>query len=125
MGHIELAAPVAHIWFMKSLPSRIGLLLDMTLKDLERVLYFEKYVVSEPGLTPLLEKQLLDEEEYQDALDEYGEDAFQAGIGAEAKRDVEVDLEEELETLKVDLKETKSEANARTCEASEVGGSLY
>ena len=59
MGHIELAAPVAHIWFMKSLPSRIGLLLDMTLKDLERVLYFEKYVVSEPGLTPLMEKQLL------------------------------------------------------------------
>ena len=115
MGHIELAAPVAHIWFMKSLPSRIGLLLDMTLKDLERVLYFEKYVVSEPGLTPLLEKQLLDEEEYQDALDEYGEDAFQAGIGAEAIRGMleAIDLEEELETLKVDLKETKSEAKRK------------
>ena len=115
MGHIELAAPVAHIWFMKSLPSRIGLLLDMTLKDLERVLYFEKYVVSEPGLTPLLERQLLDEEEYQDALDEYGEDAFQAGIGAEAIRGMleAIDLEEELETLTVDLKETKSEAKRK------------
>ena len=115
MGHIELAAPVAHIWFMKSLPSRIGLLLDMTLKDLERVLYFENYVVSEPGLTPLEEKQLLDDEEYQDALDEYGEDAFQAGIGAEAIRGMleGIDLEEEYETLKVDLKETKSEAKRK------------
>jgi len=115
MGHIELAAPVAHIWFMKSLPSRIGLLLDMTLKDLERVLYFENYVVSEPGLTPLKEKQLLTEDEYQDAIDEYGEDAFQAGIGAETIRDMlsAIELEDELETLKVDLKETKSEAKRK------------
>ena len=75
MGHIELAAPVAHIWFLKSLPSRIGLLLDMTLKDLERVLYFESYCVIEPGLTPLEERQLLTEEEYLRAQDEYGEDA--------------------------------------------------
>ena len=74
MGHIELAAPVAHIWFLKSLPSRIGLLLDMTLKDLERILYFENYVVIEPGLTPLKERQLLSEEEYLRAQDEYGED---------------------------------------------------
>ena len=74
MGHIELASPVAHIWFLKSLPSRIGLLLDMTLKDLERVLYFENYVVIEPGLTPLKQHQLLNEEEYLQAQDEYGED---------------------------------------------------
>ena len=115
MGHIELAAPVAHIWFMKSLPSRIGLLLDMTLKDLERVLYFESYVVSEPGLTPLNEKQLLTEDEYQDAIDEYGEDAFQAGIGAEAIRSMleQIELSEEYDTLRTDFKETKSEAKRK------------
>ena len=88
MGHIELAAPVAHIWFLKSLPSRIGLLLDMTLKDLERVLYFENYIVTEPGLTPLKQHQLLSEEEYMIAVDEYGEDSFTAMIGAEAIRDM-------------------------------------
>ena len=76
MGHIELAAPVAHIWFLKSLPSRIGLLLDMQLKQLERVLYFEAYIVIEPGLTPLEKYQLLTEDELLDAQDEYGEDAF-------------------------------------------------
>ena len=81
MGHIELASPVAHIWFLKSLPSRIGLLLDMTLKDLERVLYFESYVVTEPGLTSLKENQLLSEEEYMMAVDEFGEDQFTAMIG--------------------------------------------
>ena len=74
MGHIELAAPVAHIWFLKSLPSRIGLLLDMTLKDLERILYFEYYVVLEPGLTALKDRQLLSEDEYLKAQDEYGQD---------------------------------------------------
>ena len=83
MGHIELAAPVAHIWFLKSLPSRIGLLLDMTLKDLERVLYFENYVVIEPGMTPLKLHQLLSEDQFMTAQDEYGPDSFQAGIGAE------------------------------------------
>ena len=86
MGHIELASPVAHIWFLKSLPSRIGLLFDMTLKDLERILYFENYVVIEPGLTPLKLHQLLGEEEYLKAQDEYGEDQFTAAIGAEALR---------------------------------------
>ena len=86
MGHIELASPVAHIWFLKSLPSRIGLLLDMTLKELERVLYFESYVVTEPGLTPFTMKQLLSEEEFMDAQDEYGQENFQAGIGAEVIR---------------------------------------
>src|ERR1700740_936271 len=84
MGHIELASPVAHIWFLKSLPSRIGLLLDMTLKDLEKILYFESYVVIEPGLTPLKLHQLLNEEEYIKAQEEFGEEAFTASIGAEA-----------------------------------------
>src|SRR5215468_1917976 len=86
MGHIQLAAPVAHIWFLKSLPSRIGLLLDMTLKDLERVLYFENYIVTEPGATTFTEKQLLTEEQYNQAIEEYGQDSFSAGIGAEAIR---------------------------------------
>ena len=115
MGHIELAAPVAHIWFMKSLPSRIGLLLDMTLKNLERVLYFESYIVMEPGLTPLQEKELLNEDQYQKAIDEYGEDSFQVGIGAEAIRELlsAIDLKEVNEELRVDLKETGSEAKRK------------
>src|SRR5881275_3027728 len=93
MGHIELAAPVAHIWFLKSLPSRIGLLLDMTLKDLERILYFEYYVVLEPGLTALKDRQLLSEDEYLKAQDEYGQDSFTAMIGAEAIRELLKGLE--------------------------------
>ncbi len=115
MGHIELASPVAHIWFMKSLPSRIGLLLDMTLKDLEKVLYFESYVVVEPGLTPLKLQELLSEEQYQTAVDEYGEDSFTVGIGAEALRGMlsAIDLEDELETLREDLRETRSEAKRK------------
>ena len=115
MGHIELASPVAHIWFLKSLPSRIGLLVDMTLKDLERVLYFENYVVVEPGLTPLKYHELMNEDQYQDAVDEYGEDAFTVGIGAEAIREMlsALDLEEECETLRVDLAETNSEAKRK------------
>ena len=80
MGHIELACPVTHIWFLKSLPSRIGTLLDMMLKNLEAVLYFEKYIVIEPGLTSLKLHDLLTEEQYQTALEEYGEDAFRVGI---------------------------------------------
>ena len=84
MGHIELACPVAHIWFLKSLPSRIGLFLDMTLRDIERVLYFEAYVVTDPGMTPFERGQLLAEETYLDALvEEYG-DEFEAKMGAEA-----------------------------------------
>jgi len=111
MGHIELAAPVAHIWFLKSLPSRIGLMLDMTLKDLERVLYFEQHIVTEPGLTNLKMKQLLTEEEYVLAQEEYGEDSFSAGIGAEAIRVLleNIDLEQEKEDLHRELAETKSE----------------
>jgi DNA-directed RNA polymerase subunit beta' len=115
MGHIELASPVAHIWFLKSLPSRIGLLLDMTLKDLERVLYFENYVVVEPGLTPLKMHQLLNEEEFVRAQDEYGEDSFTAKIGAEAMKEMlsQINLEEELERLRVELRETTSEARRK------------
>jgi DNA-directed RNA polymerase subunit beta' len=115
MGHIELASPAAHIWFLKSLPSRIGLLLDMTLRDLERVLYFEHYVVIEPGLTPLEHQQLLTEDEYLDAQDEYGEDAFSAGIGAEAIKEVlsSVNLEEERDKLRVELAETTSEVKPK------------
>ncbi|CAH0350540.1 DNA-directed RNA polymerase subunit beta' [Sphingobium sp. CECT 9361] len=111
MGHIELAAPVAHIWFLKSLPSRIGLLLDMQLKQLERVLYFESYIVIEPGLTPLDKYQLLNEDELLDAQDEYGEDAFSAGIGAEAVKQMlmDLDLEGEKKVLLEELAVTKSE----------------
>src|SRR5439155_17582210 len=111
MGHIELAAPVAHIWFLKSLPSRIGLLLDMQLKQLERVLYFESYVVIEPGLTPLEKYQLLTEDELLSAQDEYGEDAFSAGIGAEAVKQmlIDLDLEGERKALLDELAVTKSE----------------
>src|SRR5919202_5565496 len=115
MGHIELASPVAHIWFLKSLPSRIGLLLDMTLKDLERILYFENYVVIEPGLTPLKLHQLLSEEEYLNAQDEYGEDQFSASIGAEALRKIlsAINLEEERERVRTELRETASEAKRK------------
>jgi DNA-directed RNA polymerase subunit beta' len=111
MGHIELAAPVAHIWFLKSLPSRIGMLIDMTLKELERVLYFENFIVLEPGLTALKERQLLSEEEYLNAQDEYGEDSFTAGIGAEAIRDllIGLDLEKIRDDLRVEIAESTSE----------------
>src|SRR3712207_453190 len=103
MGHIELAAPVAHIWFLKSLPSRIGLLLDMTLKDLERILYFESYIVIDAGLTPLKDRQLLSEDEYLRAQDEYGEDSFTAMIGAEAIRKILTELD--LEKIAVDIRQ--------------------
>ncbi len=115
MGHIDLAVPVAHIWFLKSLPSRIGLLLDMTLRDLERVLYFENYVVTEPGLTPLKLHQLLSEDQYEQAIEEHGADAFAAGIGAEALRAMlaAIDLNSERERLRAELKETGSETRRK------------
>ncbi len=111
MGHISLAAPVAHIWFLKSLPSRIGLLLDMTLRDLERILYFESYIVIEPGLTPMKERQLLSEDDYLRAQDEYGQDSFTAMIGAEAIREIlrAMDLQKISEDLKVEIAESTSE----------------
>src|SRR5262252_10258281 len=111
MGHIQLAAPVAHIWFLKSLPSRIGLLLDMTLKDLERVLYFENYIVTEPGTTTLQEKQLLTEEAYNQAIEEFGQDSFTAGIGAEAIRDLlsAMDLPKLRDQLRQEIAEATTE----------------
>ncbi|MEW5703058.1 MAG: DNA-directed RNA polymerase subunit beta' [Pseudomonadota bacterium] len=115
MAHIELASPVAHIWFLKSLPSRISSLLDIMLKEVERVLYFENYVVIEPGLTSLKLHQLLTEEEYLKAREEFGPDSFTASIGAEALRTMlaAIDLKSTLDTLKIDLKETNSEAKRK------------
>ena len=115
MGHIELAAPVAHIWYLKSLPSRLGLLMDMTLKDIERVLYFEAFLVTDPGSTPLVKKQLLTEEMYFDALDEYGDDEFEAKMGAEAIQDVlaEMQLEKEAANLREDSLNTKSQTKLK------------
>ena len=110
MGHIELACPVAHIWFLKSLPSRISLSIDMKLKDVEKVLYFESFIVIEPGLTNLKKGQLLNEDGLQKAQEEFGEDAFSAGIGAEAIREIllSLDLEKEQKILRDSLKEIKS-----------------
>ncbi len=114
MGHIELACPVAHIWYLKSLPSRIGLLLDMTLRDIERVLYFEAFVVIDPGMTPLEPRQLLSEEGYLDALEEYGDD-FEAVMGAEAiqKLLLELDIESEIVSLREQIPETGSETKLK------------
>jgi len=111
MGHIELASPVAHIWFLKSLPSRIAMILDMPLKDIERVLYFEYYIVTEPGLTPLKQNQLLSEDDYMRAQDEYGDDSFTAEIGAEAVQGLlkAIDLNKEADQLREDLTTTTSE----------------
>jgi len=115
MGHIELASPVAHIWFLKSLPSRIGILLDMTLKDLEKILYFESYVVVEPGLTPFSVGELLSEEQFYDAQEKYGDGTFTAQIGAEAIKTMlsAVDLKREKEILRGELGETTSEARRK------------
>ncbi len=114
MGHIELASPVAHIWFLKSLPSRIGLLLDMTLRDIERVLYFEAFVVVDPGMTELERGQLLNDEAYLDAMEQYG-DEFDARMGAEAIRDLlrQIDLEEEIKMLREELPTTNSETKIK------------
>ncbi|MFB0975437.1 MAG: DNA-directed RNA polymerase subunit beta', partial [Tolumonas sp.] len=114
MGHIELASPVAHIWFLKSLPSRIGLLLDMTLRDIERVLYFESFVVVDPGMTSLERSQMLTEEQYLDALEEYG-DEFDAKMGAEAILALlrAQDLEHEIATMREELSQTNSETKRK------------
>src|SRR6186713_1772595 len=110
MGHIELAVPVAHIWFLKSMPSRLGLLLDMTARSLERVIYYENYMVVDPGKTPLEMKQLLTDTEYRQALDEYGDDSFVAKMGAEAVRDalVKTDMEATVAELQEQMRATKS-----------------
>lgn len=114
MGHIELASPVAHIWFLKSLPSRIGLMLDMTLRDIERVLYFESFVVTEPGMTTLERGQLLGEEEYLDALEEHG-DEFEAKMGAEAVLDLlrELDLAQLIAEMREELPTINSETKRK------------
>lgn len=114
MGHIELASPVAHIWFLKSLPSRIGLLLDMTLRDIERVLYFESYVVIDPGMTTLDRGQLLNDEEYYEALEEFGDD-FDGRMGAEAVQALlnDIDLEDEINQLREEIPQTNSETKLK------------
>jgi len=114
MGHIELASPVAHIWFLKSLPSRIGLLLDMTLRDIERVLYFESYVVTDPGMTTLEQSQLLSDEQYYEAMEEFG-DEFSAKMGAEAIQDLmmQLDLDHEISTLREEIPATNSETKIK------------
>ena len=114
MGHIELASPVAHIWFLKSLPSRLGMVLDMTLRDIERVLYFEAFVVVEPGMTPLTRGQLLTEDDYLAKVEEYGDD-FDALMGAEAVRELlrTLDLNHEVEKLRGELESTGSEAKVK------------
>ncbi|MFC0677252.1 DNA-directed RNA polymerase subunit beta' [Lysobacter korlensis] len=114
MGHIDLASPVAHIWFLKSLPSRIGLMLDMTLRDIERILYFEAYVVTEPGLTPLERGMLLNEEQFMQARQEHGDD-FEAAMGAEAVYDLlrTIDLQSEMIQLREDIASTGSETKLK------------
>jgi DNA-directed RNA polymerase subunit beta' len=114
MGHIELASPVAHIWFLKSLPSRLGLVLDMTLRDIERVLYFEAYVVTDPGLTPLKRAQLLTEDDYLAKVEEFGDD-FSASMGAEGIRALlrSIDINRDIDGLRKDLEATSSEAKIK------------
>ena len=114
MGHIDLASPVAHIWFLKSLPSRLGMVLDMTLRDIERVLYFEGYVVTDPGMTPLNKCQLLTEDDYLSKVEEYG-DEFKALMGAEGIRDLlrSIDLNREVETLRAELSKTTSDTKLK------------
>src|SRR5579885_2897761 len=115
MGHIDLAAPVAHIWFLRSLPSRIGTLLDMTLKELEKVLYFESFIVTDPGETPLQYKELLTEKKYREAREQFGEGAFKAEMGAEAIRTLlsQLKLDEIAEELRAEMKATASEARRK------------
>ncbi len=114
MGHIELASPTAHIWFLKSLPSRLGMVLDMTLRDIERVLYFEAYVVTDPGMTPLKKCQIMSEDDYAAKYEEYGDD-FTAFMGAEGIRELlrSIDIHRDAETLRVELRESKSEAKIK------------
>jgi len=115
MGHIDLAAPVVHIWFLRSLPSRISMLLDMPLKDIERVLYFESYVVIDPGISSLQKGQILSEQDFYDAQDTFGEDTFEANIGADAIKKLlqKIDLKEEQMRLREDLVDISSESKRK------------
>ncbi len=114
MGHIELASPVAHIWFLKSLPSRMGMVLDIPLRDIERVLYFEAYIVVDPGMTELRRGQLMTEDDYMAKTEEYG-DEFKAMMGAEAIKELlaTINIDEEVEDLRRELSETTSEAKVK------------
>ena len=114
MAHIELASPVAHIWFLKSLPSRLGMVLDMTLRDIERVLYFEAYVVIDPGMTPLKKFSIMSEDDYDAKRKEYG-DEFVAKMGAEGIKDLleDIDLDTEIERLRNDISAGGSEVKLK------------
>ena len=116
MGHIELAAPVAHIWFLKTLPSKIGTLLDMTMNDLEKVLYFDSYIVLDPGQTTLQKKQVISEDQYLQIIDHFGEDALTVGMGAESIRGLLEELN--LEEIKVMLREESRSSTCRSCAMS-------
>ncbi|MGG7079633.1 DNA-directed RNA polymerase subunit beta' [Clostridium sardiniense] len=122
MGHIELAAPVSHIWYFKGIPSRMGLILDMSPRSLEKILYFASYVVIDPKETPLLKKQLLNEKEYREAVDKYGEESFVAGMGAEAVQDLlgEIDLVNGSKELKEELKHSTGQKKVRIIRRLEV-----
>src|SRR5262249_33707826 len=115
MGHIDLATPVAHIWFLKSLPSRIGTVLDMTLKEIEKILYFESYVVIDPKETPLEKYELLTESKYRKAVEEYGPESFRAEMGAEAIRDMlrEIEVDRLSDELRREMKDATSEAKRK------------
>lgn len=121
MGHIELAAPVSHIWYFKGIPSRLGLILDMSPRSLEKILYFAAYVVMDPGQTPLFKKQILSEKEYRDSIDKFG-NKFTAGIGAEAIKELlaEIDLEKLSEELKLEIEETSGQKRMRAIKRLEV-----
>ena len=122
MGHIELAAPVSHIWYFKGIPSRMGLLLDMSPRALEKILYFASYVVIDPKETSLLKKQLLSEKEYREAVDKFGEESFVAGMGAEAVQELlgEIDLESQSKELKEELKTSSGQKKIRVIRRLEV-----
>ena len=122
MGHIELAAPMSHIWYFKGIPSRMGLLLDMSPRALEKVLYFASYVVTDPKETGLTAKQLLTEKEYRDAVDIFGYGSFEVGMGAEAVKKLlqDIDLEQQSKELRADLKDSTGQKRIRTIRRLEV-----
>lgn len=126
MGHIELAAPVSHIWYFKGIPSRMGLILDMSPRSLEKILYFASYVVTDPKETPLLKKQLLNEKEYRESIDKFGEDSFSAGMGAEAVKKLlsEINLEQMSKELREDLKTSSGQKKIRVVRRLEVSESF-
>ena len=127
MGHIELAAPVSHIWYFKGIPSRMGLLLDMSPRALEKVLYFASFVVLDPGETPLIKKQLLTDKEYREAQDQYGADSFKAAMGAEAVKVLleEIDLEKMVEELRAEIANATGQKRLRAVKRLEVAEAFH